>query len=74
MLEQSEASQEAITQNALAVVSRKAFTSTDLAPHEYKRYDCADCEDDLPTFRMAKGFTRCTACESELEQAKRRRG
>jgi RNA polymerase-binding transcription factor DksA len=67
VIETSEATQRAMTERALALVSSKALPVKDLAPHEYKRYDCEVCEDDLPTLRMQKGLTLCTSCQNEKE-------
>lgn len=72
-LEMSEAAQEAMRAQAQAAVASKALPETVLAPHEYKRYTCEDCDDDLPTFRMQKGLTICTPCKTAKETEQKRR-
>lgn len=72
-IESGQETQEAVKAAGLARVSRLAMPDAVLPPHEYVRYDCRECEDDLPTFRMQKGFTLCTACQSALEVERKRR-
>ncbi len=73
-VETGEATQEAMRAEALARVQAQALPEAILAPHEYKRYTCDECEDDLPTFRMQKGLTICTPCRSQQEKDRKRRG
>lgn len=72
-IETGEATQEAMKANALAAVTAKAFSNADLTPSQYKRLDCEECEDDLPVFRMQKGFTLCTHCQTTREKGQVRR-
>lgn len=71
-IETGEATQEAMRLNALALVSSKALPTKVLLPHEYVRYTCIECEDDLPTFRMQKGLTICAPCLTAQEMARKR--
>lgn len=64
----SELTEEQAREQALRVVQAKAFSSGNLAPHEFKRYDCEECEDDLPLLRMQKGFCLCTLCQTKKER------
>lgn len=55
-----------------AACAKVAMPSTDLEPEQYKRVDCAECEEPLPTFRMKKGFELCVSCQSAKERAQKR--
>ena len=69
-VEAAEAAQEQLVENTVALLAKKAIPSTDLAPHEYKVYECNECGEDLPTFRMQKGLTVCTSCQSNIEKGR----
>lgn len=69
LLAGAEAFQEALIETARQSTSRKALPTEDLAPHQFKRLMCVDCEVDLPLYRMKKGLSRCTSCESDIEKA-----
>ena len=56
----------------VAVCASRAFPKEDLKPEKYLRTTCVECEEPLPEFRMQKGLTRCTYCQSAAEKLSQR--
>ncbi len=73
-IETGEKTQESLKVETLARISAQAFSTENLAPHQFVAYNCTECDDELPLLRMQKGFTLCTLDQTEQERRKTRRG
>lgn len=69
-IEAAEAAQLAMLANSIAQRTNRAFSSQNLCLHEIKMYECNECGEDLPLFRMYKGLICCTACQSNIDLAR----
>lgn len=70
-IESAELTQTQQVENSVNIARKQAVSSDNLAAHQYVRYDCKECGDDLPLFRMQKGLTNCTSCQSNIETGRK---
>lgn len=70
-IEAAELTQTQQTENSVNLARKQALSSDNLAPHQFIRYDCKECGDDLPLFRMQKGLATCTSCQSNIETGRK---
>ena len=70
-IEAAELAQAQQTDNGIEKARKDAISSEDLAPHQFTRYDCEDCGEDLPLFRMQKGRQKCVSCQANNEKGRK---
>lgn len=69
-IEAAELCQAQQTENSVNIARKQALSNDNLEAHQYVRYDCEDCGEDLPLFRMQKGRKKCVSCQDNNEKGR----